>query len=90
MGTLGPSLVLGRRRLPLSVEGGISPTMLSEYEFASKNLGSIVQFTSHVGLSWEFAPHWRLGYRFQHMSNAGLGSHNPGLNLHVFGLSYVF
>ncbi len=90
VGTLGPTLVLSRARLPLSLEGGSSPTLLSNHEFGSKSLGMDFQFTSHVGLNWDFARHWRLGYRFQHMSNAGLSSDNPGLNMHLFGLSYCF
>jgi hypothetical protein len=90
IGTLGPSLVLGRERLPLSLEGGVSPTFLSRHEFESTNLGSDFQFTTHVGVNWDFAAHWRLGYRFHHISNAGLASPNPGLNMHLLALSYVF
>jgi hypothetical protein len=90
IGTAGPSLALSRERLPLSLDGGVSPTLLSRSEFGSKDFGMDYQFTSHVGLNWDFAPHWRLSYRFQHMSNAGLASPNPGLNMHMFGLSYVF
>jgi hypothetical protein len=90
IGTLGPTLVLNRERLPVSFEGGVSPTLLSQYAFGSRNFGTYIQFTSHLGLNWDFAAHWRLGYRLQHMSNAGLGEHNRGLNMHLFGLSYVF
>jgi hypothetical protein len=90
VGTVGPSLLLGRERLPVSLEGGVSPTLLSRHEFGSKDFGTEFQFTSHVGLNWDFAAHWRLGYRFQHMSNAGLGAKNPGLNMHLLSLSYVF
>jgi hypothetical protein len=88
--TLGPTLVLDRARWPVSVEGGFSPTYISGYTFESKDLGTHIQFTSHVGLNWDFAAHWRLSYRFQHMSNADLATENPGLNMHLFGLSYCF
>jgi lipid A 3-O-deacylase len=90
LGTLGPSLVLHRAAFPVSLEASISPTLLSTGHFESKNFGTPFQFATHTGLNWDFAPHLRLGYRFQHMSNAGLSSHNPGLNLHLFGLSYFF
>lgn len=90
IGTVGPSLVVNRGQFPVSLEGGISPTILSDNDFASKNFGTDIQFTSHLGLNWGFARHWCLSYRYQHMSNAGLASRNPGLNLHVFGLSYKF
>jgi hypothetical protein len=74
----------------VSLEGGFSPTFLSRHVFSEKDVGTYVQFTSHVGLNWDFAAHWQLAYRFEHISNAGLSSHNPGLNLHVFGLTYRF
>jgi hypothetical protein len=90
IGTVGPSLVLSRERLPVSLEGGVSPTLLSDSDFESRDFGTYIQFTSHVGLNWDFAAHWRVGYRLQHMSNAGLGAHNRGLNMHLFALSYLF
>lgn len=90
IGTVGPSLVLSWERLPLALEGGSSPTFLSTHQFGTKDFGTEVQFTSHVGVNWDFAEHWRIGYRFQHMSNAGLSSSNPGLNMHMFSLSYRF
>jgi hypothetical protein len=90
VGTLGPLLALGRERFPISVEGGSGPTLLSRWDFETKDFGDPVQFTSHIGLYWDIAQHWRLGYRFQHMSNAGISQRNPGLNLQVMALSYRF
>jgi hypothetical protein len=90
IGTLGPSVVLSHAPWPVSLEGGISPTLISRSDFETRDFGTYYQFTSHAGLNWDFAPHWRLGYRFQHMSNADLGSSNRGLNMHMFALSYVF
>ena len=55
IGTAGPSVVLGRESLPVSLEGGVSPTGLSRSEFGSKDFGTEIQFTSHVGLNWDFA-----------------------------------
>ena len=88
--TAGPSLTLSRARLPLSLAGGLSPTILSSEHFGAEDFGMALQFTSYLGLNWNFAAHWRFGYRFQHMSNGGLATPNPGLNLHMFALSYVF
>ena len=90
IGTVGPSLVLARGGWPLSLEGGLSPTLLSRFVFGPRNFGNNLQFTSHVGLNLDLGPHLRLDYRYQHMSNAGLSSPNPGLNLHFFALSYRF
>src|SRR6516162_6127882 len=81
MGTVGPSLLLDYRNWPISLEGGSSPTLLSQSTFGPKDYGTVFQFTSYIGLNWDFARHWRLGYDFQHMSNAHLADHNPGLNM---------
>ena len=90
IGTVGPTLVLSRGRLPLSFEAGSGPTLLSRDTFPSSDLGSKLQFSTFVGLIWDFAKHWRLGYRFDHISNGGLSSPNPGLRMHLLGLSYRF
>jgi hypothetical protein len=91
VGTLGPSFLLNHGTFPLSLEGGSGPTVIGRHEFVSKDFGEVIQFTSYVGLNLDVAAHIRLSYRFQHMSNAGLtSSHNPGLNMHMFGLSYLF
>ena len=90
IGTLGPGLVLSRAGLPVSLAGGVSPTVISWSDFEARDFGTCIQFTSYAGLNWDFAAHWRLGYRFQHMSNADLAQHNRGLNMHMFALSYVF
>jgi hypothetical protein len=89
LGTLGPAFLLRRSGFPLSFEIGASPTLISEHEFQTKNLGADLQFTSHAGLNFDWG-HVRIGYRFQHMSNGDLAEPNPGLNLHVLSLSYLF
>jgi len=88
--TVAPALGLGRSHFPLWLEGGAGPTYISQYEFGGVNFGQNLQFTSFIGLNFDLTSHWRLGYRFQHMSNAGLAKSNPGLNLNMFALSYVF
>jgi hypothetical protein len=90
MASVGPTLVLRYKNFPISLEAGSSSTLISGHDFGDLDLGDTFQFTTHAGLNWDITRHWRLGYRYQHTSNAGLANHNPGLNLHSFGLSYVF
>jgi len=90
LGTIGPSLLLSRSALPISLEGGFHPTFISRDRFGSTDLGSRVQFTSHIGLNWDVTSYIRLGYRYQHMSDAGIREPNPGFNLHVFSIGYLF
>ena len=90
IGAVGPSLVLSRVKTPVTFEIGCSPTVLSRYEFESREFGTPVQFTSHAGVNYDFGEHWRVGYRLQHMSNARLNPENPGLNLHMLSVSWRF
>lgn len=89
-GGAGPAFEFEWKGLPVALRGGISPTLLSRDSFGNRNFGILFQLTSHVGLEFHVLPHVDIGYRFQHMSNAGLGLHNPGLNLHMFSLGYAF
>jgi len=88
--SLGPSFCLSRYNVPLSFEIGASPTALTRTDFPGKDLGFPVQFASHAALNLNLGSHVRLIYRLQHMSNGGLAKPNPGLNLHMFGVSYLF
>lgn len=90
IGSVGPSLLLALEKLPISFEGGVSATGLSRSDFRDKDFGEFFQFTSHVGLNFEVGAGIRIVSRFQHMSNASISSHNPGLNLFMFGASYLF
>lgn len=88
--SVGPMLVAGKTDFPISFDVGVSPTVLSAWDFPGKDLGGAFQITSHGGVNFDIAKKFRLGYRFEHMSNAGLSHPNPGLNLSVFVVSYVF
>ena len=90
VGTVGPEVALKLGKLPVHLEGGVSPTGITRHEFGNTDFGIGVQFTTHVGLEWKFAEHWQMGYRFQRMSNAGLAHPNPGLNLQMVSFAYAF
>lgn len=88
--TLGPALQFGYGELPWWLEVGISPTLLSRSHFQGADLGGNLQFTSHLGLRWQLSNTLGIGYRFQHLSNGGLQTPNPGLEMHLFQLDYHF
>jgi hypothetical protein len=87
VGTFGVGLSLRFRHSPVTLRGGTGLTLLSRHKFHIEDFGMPVQFTSFVGLSWDLGSRAQLGYRFQHMSNAGLAFPNPGLDLHAFTFS---
>ena len=90
IGTAGPDFVVRRDRFPVNLEFGVSPTILSRAKFDGMDFGIPFQFTTHAGLNWEIGRHFGVGYRYQHMSNAGFSKHNPGLNLHGLMVYYRF
>ena len=90
IGTCGPSFIVAAKDLPISLELGVSPTLLSRYDFPGKDLGQFFQFNSHAGINFDFWRRFRLGYRFEHISNGGFSEPNPGLNLNIFSFSYRF
>jgi len=90
IGSIGPVLSLGTTNFPLALEGGFAPTGLSERDYETRSIGSLLQFRSSIGLACTIEKHVRVGYRFQHMSNGGFASHNQGVNMHTVSLSYCF
>ena len=51
-----------------------------------KKLGNDIQFRTTLELSYEFINNNRIGFSFGHISNANLGSKNPGVE--IFSISY--
>lgn len=71
------------------VEASVGLRVLSHTEIADGHrMGSAFQFSDMVGVGIAFGKAQRLaiGYRFQHLSNAGIRQPNPGTN---FSMGYV-
>lgn len=90
VGTLGPVIELQIRKFPVTLEGGASLSALSRSDFPQRNLGGWFEFTDHLGFNWHITKQLTLGWRYQHMSNAGIYKKNPGLNLQMLSMSYSF
>lgn len=86
----GPVFAIGTRELPIVLETGISPTGLSRSDFPGKDLGLCFQFTTYAGVGLDLPWRLRVAYRYSHMSNAHMSSHNSGLNLHGISVSFRF
>lgn len=86
---IGADMVFGFWNGSTEVEVGFRPTWLPDHEYGEDDFGGGLQFTSHVGLTFNWQP-VVINYRFQHTSNAGIYDNNPGLNLHMFGIGYRF
>lgn len=56
------------------------------------SLSTAFQFapTGGVGVQFGQRQQYQVGYRFEHVSNAGIKEPNPGINFHQFYLQYNF
>ena len=57
-----------------------------------RRLSTKFQFGDHLGVGLRFGPRhaFDLGYRYQHLSNAGIEEPNQGINFHQLRLQYHF
>jgi hypothetical protein len=74
------------------VEFGTGAHVHTETGIGNKDIDIPFSFGTHVGAGARFGAKgaYEVTYRFQHLSNAGLGDENPGLNFHVIQLGYHF
>ncbi len=86
----GPGFVLANDTGRISLIGGYSVGLLTEHEYGRHDLGGPLQFTGHLGVAYRLYRSVQVGYRLQHMSNAGIYVPNPGLEMHLLFLSCDF
>lgn len=93
IGTLGPGIIFDKSDKGVAFDLGGDLCVLSKYEFSSVDLNGNPLFEGHIGVAYRLSSGPGVSYRFQHMSNGGLGLHgtlNTGLDLHMFGVSWNF
>jgi lipid A 3-O-deacylase len=75
------------------IEAGAGAHLLSATSVSTeRRLGTSFQFGSHIGVGLRFGARgaFDLGYRYQHLSNAGIKHPNQGINFHLLRLQYHF
>lgn len=90
--SLGPALRLtnDRWRIPVFADFGLAPTVIDGSQYEGDDFGTSLNFTSHAALGIRFG-HRRahtVSLRYQHISNGGINSTNPGTNM--IGLDFTF
>jgi len=90
--SLGPVFRFERNswRLPIFLDLGISPTAIDGANYGDSDFGTSLNLTSHVAFGFRFGRNSnnRISLRYQHISNGGLNSKNPGVNM--AGIDFVF
>ncbi len=75
------------------VEAGLGVHLISESRLDDQHdLGANLLLSEHLGMGIVFGDRsqYDLGYRFQHLDNAGRRATNPGLNAHQVRLLYNY
>jgi hypothetical protein len=93
IGSIGPGVVFDKAGKGLAFDLGGDLNALSRYKFGTVDLNGNLLFEGHIGVAYRFLSGLGISYRFQHMSNGGLGSigdGNTGLDMHMFGVSWNF
>jgi len=67
------------------MEAGIGFHYLTSKEVSEKDFSTHFQFGDHFSFGVEFGKRfdYRINYQFQHLSNGGIDSPNPGINFHL-------
>ena len=91
IGTLGPGLIFDNGNRGIAFDLGGDLCVVSKHKFGHVDFNGNPLFEGHIGVAYRFSSGPGISYRFQHMSNGGLGLHGPGntgLDLHMFGVSW--
>ena len=74
------------------LEAGIGAHLLEATSLGNKRFGTAFQFGDHFGFGYRFGAsgEFDIGYRYQHLSNAGIKLPNSGLDSNQLRLQYWF
>ena len=72
----------------LNVTPSFTPGLYHEGD--GKDLGHILEFKSEIQLSLNISQNTKLGFSYNHLSNASLGDKNPGANSYMFNFLKTF
>jgi hypothetical protein len=90
IGSIGPRVGYRKNDGAVIFDIGSRVTLVGDDKLGERALDGPVHFTSHFRIGFGLFDKAELGFRIQHMSNAGLGDHNPGLDLLVVDLAWYF
>jgi hypothetical protein len=94
IGSLGTGVTVTKAGFNLVPEAGINVNLTDKRQFGKQDFGSVLLFGAYLGLSYRFDSGFGIGYRMLHLSNGHIvyskDTPNPGLDLHMIGISWHF
>ena len=89
LATIGPVILLNHTPTGLIFDLGSGIALLSDEKIGNHDFGGSFQLTAHAGISYRVFQNIAVGYRFFHISDAGINN-GKGLNRHLLELSHRF
>lgn len=86
--SVGPMLYFGIDKNTFSLMGGVSPSLMTNHTFRNIEFGGTFNFISHIAVLFSPIENMKLGYRFEHISNARIYESNPGINIHFIEIHF--
>lgn len=90
IGSIGPRFGFHQNDGPMIVDIGSRVTLVGDDKLGVRVLDGPVHFSSHARIGFRLFKKTEIGFRLQHMSNAGLSNRNPGLDLFVIDVGHYF
>jgi len=94
IGSVGTGLAVNKPGNGIALEAGINADLLDRRQFGKQDFGSILLFGAYLGLSYRLESGLGIGYRIQHLSNGHIfypnGTPNPGVDMHMIGVSWNY
>jgi len=94
IGGAGVGLAFNKDNAGISLDTGVGLDLMDRRQFGEQDFGSILLWGAYVGLSYRFKGGLGIGYRLQHLSNNRIlytnCTPNPGVDLHMFSVSWNF
>lgn len=87
--SIGPTFKLINYGNIVTLSTGLKPSLITNHVFNNFDVGGAFNFKSYIDLTVSLYKHINFGYRFEHISNAGLYRKNPGINFHYIELVYI-
>lgn len=90
LSSFAPGVKVGRVGSGFALLAHTGIVLVSEHDFEQQSIGGPFQFGLYAGAMYRFRNGIQVSYWYRHLSNASIFHPNPGLEMHLVGLSYTW
>lgn len=94
IGSAGTGLSFNKPGNGIALDAGVNLNLLDRRQFGLQDFGSVLLWGAYIGFSYRFDRGLVIGYRILHLSNNRIlytsCTPNPGVDMHMIGVSWRF